>query len=123
MMQRVISLSVGDPIPDSRMECSYGMLRTPGFKRVSLSTPQGPSTGHCCVVSRWFSMTMSYSGVVLQFCEKNSEIKHFFWKNKALFRIKIFVNFVFIFQNVLLNHFYCMLFISWALVFNLTSVL
>ena len=38
------------------------------------------------------------------------KIKHFFKKNKALFRIKIFVNFIFIFQNFLLNHLYCMLF-------------
>ena len=48
MKQRVISLSVGDPIQDSTMECSYGMLRTPEFKRVSSSL---------CVVTRGFSMS------------------------------------------------------------------
>ena len=63
------------------------------------------------------------TGVVLKFCENKQRNKALFWKNKALFRIKIFVYFIFIFQNVLLNHFYCMLFSSWVLVFPLTSVL
>ena len=40
-------------------------------------------------------------------------------KNKALLRIKVWVNFIFIFQNLLLNHFYCMLFSTWVLVFPL----
>ena len=67
------------------------------------------------------------TGVVLQFCIKKqrnkalfSENKALFLKNKALLRIKVWVNFIFIFQNLLLNHFYCMLFSSWVLVFPLT---
>ena len=51
------------------------------------------------------------------FAKKTSEIKHFFSKNKALFRIKMCVNFIFLSQNLLLNHFYCVLFSSWVLVF------
>ena len=47
------------------------------------------------------------------------ENKALFLKNKALLRIKVWVNFIFIFQNLLLNHFYCMLFSSWVLVFPL----
>ena len=68
-----------------------------------------------------------FAGVVLQFCVKKQrnkalfwKIKHFFSKNKALLRIKVWVNFRFIFQNLLLNHFYCLLFSSWVLVFPLT---
>ena len=67
------------------------------------------------------------SGVVLQFCVKKQQNKALFWENKALFsktkallRIKVWVNFIFSFQNLLLNHFYCMLFSSWLLVFPLT---
>ena len=48
------------------------------------------------------------------------ENKALFLKNKALLRIKVWVNFIFIFQNLLLNHFYCILFSSWVLVFTLT---
>ena len=69
----------------------------------------------------------THSGVVLQFCVKKqrnkalfSENKALFLKNKAPLRIKVWVNFIFIFQNLLLNHFYCMLFSSWVLVFPLT---
>ena len=58
-------------------------------------------------------ISTNISGVVLQFCEKKiSEIKHFL-KNKALFRI--FINFIFIFQNFLLNHLYYMLFFKYLL--------
>ena len=67
------------------------------------------------------------SGVVLQFWVKKQwnkalllKNKALFSKNKALSRIKICVNFIFIFQNLLLNHFYCMLLSSWVLVFPLT---
>ena len=70
---------------------------------------------------------MAESGVVLQFWVKKqqnkallSKNKAFFSKNKALLRLKICVNFIFIFQNLLLNHFYCMLLSSWVLVFPLT---
>ena len=66
------------------------------------------------------------AGVVLQFCVKKHRNKALFLKNKALFlknkallRIKVWVNFIFIFQNLFLNHFYCMLFSSWILVFPL----
>ena len=69
---------------------------------------------------------ITFAGVVLQFCVKKqrnkalfSENKALFLKNKALLRIKVWVNFIFIFQNLLLNHFYCMLFSSWVLVFPL----
>ena len=67
------------------------------------------------------------SGVVLQFWVKKqrnkallSKNKALFSKNKALSRIKIYLNFIFIFQKLLLNHFYCMLLSSWVLVFPLT---
>ena len=67
------------------------------------------------------------TGVVLQFCIKKQrnkalflENKALFLKNKALLRIKVWVNFIYIFQNLLLNHFYCILFSSWVLVFPLT---
>ena len=67
------------------------------------------------------------AGVVLQFCVKKqrnkallSKNKSLFSRNKALLRIKICVNFIFIFQDLLLNHFYCMLLSSWVLVFPLT---
>ena len=45
------------------------------------------------------------------------ENKALFSKNKALLRIKVWANFIFIFQNLLLNHFYCILFSRWVLVF------
>ena len=71
--------------------------------------------------------TITFPGVVLQFCVKKqrnkallSKNKVLFSRNKALLRIKICVNFIFIFQNLLLNHFYCMLLSSWVLVFPLT---
>ena len=48
------------------------------------------------------------------------ENKAHFLKNKALSRIKVWVNFILIIQNLLLNHFYCMSFSSWVLVFPLT---
>ena len=67
------------------------------------------------------------TGVVLQFSVKKQqnkalflENKAHFLKNKALSRIKVWANFIFIIQNLLLNHFYCMLFSSWVLVFPLT---
>ena len=69
---------------------------------------------------------MTESGVVLQFSIKKQrnkalflENKAHFLKNKALSRIKVWANFIFIIQNLLLNHFYCM-FSSWVLVFPLT---
>ena len=56
------------------------------------------------------------TGVVLQFLRKKQHNKALFLKNKALFsknkallRIKVWVNFIFIFQNLLLNHFYCVI--------------
>ena len=63
---------------------------------------------------------LSFTGVVLQFCIKKQRNKALFLENKALLRIKVWVNFIFIFQNLLFNHFYCMLFSSWLLIFPLT---
>ena len=67
------------------------------------------------------------TGVILQFSVKKQrnkalflENKAHFLKNKALSRIKVWVNFIYIIQNLLLNQFYCMLFSSWVLVFPLT---
>ena len=64
--------------------------------------------------------TITKAGVVLQFCIKKQRNKALFSKNKALLRKKEWVNFIFIFQNLLLNHFYSMLFSSWVLAFPLT---
>ena len=70
-------------------------------------------------IHHWNNIFKQESGVVLQFCVKKQRNKALFSKNKALLRIKVWVNFIFIFQNLLLNHFYCMIFSRWVLVFPL----